>query len=252
MRPGRGAEGLDGLIDAASKRTAGACAPAWNMPIGPTATAPLQIDFTISLYRYDNTVRRGMQEVFLGRQGRQAAAWAHLPRRLVRQTAGDNRIMMPLLVCVAAALVCTGCQYDPYAELLTTRKPRSQDVVGRYKLKEQTVTRGGLSALNGQVSTIELFAGGRFAAVNVPPWQSNPDALFFEGLASGPGTWSIESAGGLDNGFGSEKTAWGVCFESPAAKIRCAGFTGTKPPYGLIFTIGDPDLGEAMLYDRQP
>jgi hypothetical protein len=26
-----------------------------------------------------------------------------------------------------------------------------------------------------------------------------------------------------------------------------AGFTGQEPPYGLIFTIGDPDRGRVMI-----
>jgi len=33
--------------------------------------------------------------------------------------------------------------------------------------------------------------------------------------------------------------------------IGSASLTGKSPPYGLIFTYGDPDLGNVMIYKIQ-
>jgi len=160
--------------------------------------------------------------------------------------------MKGLWICLAAALVCVGCQYDPFAHLLTTHKPSPQQIAGRYKLTRQTVTGDGLAALKGEVSAVELFADGRFVATNLPPWTSDPpDARFFATLVSGSGSWRIDSVGGIDSGFGGEQTAWGVYLDSPSVRIHPAGFTGSKPPYGLIFTMSDPDLGAALFFERQ-
>lgn len=109
-----------------------------------------------------------------------------------------------------------------------------------------------MSALGGRTSTVELLADGRFTANNVPPQSSEtPDARLFKKLLSGSGNWRIDSVGGIDNGLGREQTHWGVYLESPMVHIEAAGLTGTKPPYGLIFTLGDPDSGQAMFFERR-
>lgn len=51
----------------------------------------------------------------------------------------------------------------------------------------------------------------------------------------------------IDDGFGESETHWGVRLGSPPSAF--AGFTGDKPPYGLIFTIGDPDTGTVMIFN---
>jgi hypothetical protein len=159
------------------------------------------------------------------------------------------------LMCFAALIICGSCQYDPYAHLYTTQKPRPQDLVGRYKLKQQTVTTDGLSALAGRLSVVELAADGSFLASNVPPRASlsvAPEAggSIIGRLLNGSGRWRVGAVGGVDNGLG-ERTHWGVYFDSTASDIAPVGLTGARPPYGLIFTLGDPDLGTAMIFERQ-
>lgn len=82
-------------------------------------------------------------------------------------------------------------------------------------LTRQTLTPDGLAALQGKRCTIELRADGTFTATNVPPWKH-----------------------------------WGVYLESDAVDLDPPGLTGRKPPYGLIYTLGDPDSGDAMIFER--
>lgn len=146
----------------------------------------------------------------------------------------------------------SGCQYDPYAHLYTTEKPEASAVAGRYKLKDQTVSAGGLSALHGKTSIVELRADRTFIATNVPPQQlGSPGTDFFNTLLSDSGTWRLDAVGGVDSGWGSIKTNWGIYFDSKAARISAAALTGKKPPYGLIFTLGDPDSGQAMILEKE-
>jgi hypothetical protein len=148
-------------------------------------------------------------------------------------------------------LLTLGCQYDPHARLYTTEKPQAEDVVGVYTLARQTVTRDGLAVLRGQPCNVDLRPGGEFTATNVPPWLfGSPGTNFFSTLLTGSGKWRIDRVGSIDNGGGSVQTQWGVYLDSPAAKFSPVGLTGQKAPYGLIFTLGDPDSGEAMILER--
>ena len=158
-----------------------------------------------------------------------------------------------LLPCLAVFLASVGCQYDPYADRFVTHKPRPEDVVGRYRLKEQTINREGLQALRGKRSSIELFADSRFIASNIPPGSFGPipDENFFSSLASGSGTWRIDVVANVASGFAGTKTVWGVRLNSPGFEFDSAELTGARPPYGLIFTVGDPDSGQVMIFERE-
>ena len=158
---------------------------------------------------------------------------------------------MRTLLCLVAMALLQGCQYDPYAHTLTTEKPQTNAVVGRYVLKDQTVVSGGLTAMQGRPCVVELAADGTFTATNVPPLVFGaPPISSLSSLVSGAGTWQIDSVGSVGNGSGKLKTHWGVHLESQAPQMQSPGFTGDKPPYGLIFTIGDPDSGTVMVLER--
>ncbi len=154
------------------------------------------------------------------------------------------------LLSLALLVLIVGCHYDPHAHFYTTHKPVKQDVVGLYELKSETLLKSDLTDLHGRRCALELRADGTFSATNVPPWDMElPDAHFFDMLLSGSGSWRIETVGTVDNGWQS-KTVWGVYLDSPTVKLAAANLTGRKPPYGLIFTLGDPDSGEALILER--
>jgi hypothetical protein len=162
------------------------------------------------------------------------------------------RRRMPPVLILMLLLVLTGCQYDPHAHLYTTEKPETKNVVGLYVLTSQSVAPGGLTVLRGKTCSIELRADGTFNATNVPPWQDSfPSSNFFDSLISGSGTWRIDSVGSVDDGRKPLKTHWGIYLDSPGVKFDAAGLTRPKPPYGLIYTVGDPDSGEALFLERK-
>ncbi len=158
--------------------------------------------------------------------------------------------LIPLIypaIIIALMAACLS-QYDPYAHLLTTEKPNEVDVIGTYVLTEQTLTTNGLDFLQGEPAKIEILPEGRFTAKNFPTWQESPGGRYeFNQLITVDGTWKIEMVGGVYNGStdGNYKKVWGLDF---SRTIDSASFTGDRPPYGLIFTYGDPDRGTVMIF----
>ena len=70
-----------------------------------------------------------------------------------------------------------GCQYNPYAPLFTTTKPKQEDVAGSYLLTQQTIVPGGLGILKGGQCALDLRGDGTFIVTNYPTWADAPCAL---------------------------------------------------------------------------
>ena len=163
-----------------------------------------------------------------------------------------------LVLCVALG----GCQYDPHAHLLTLTEPKPQEVVGTY-IVDRFDFPPELAGESADI-TVELRVDGSFSATNVPPWQLElPGTGFSKTLLSGTGKWVIAKMGQLDPGAhpiygiylrnGPPRTSPAPPGEDPLKGLMApADFTGEKPPYGLIFQIGDPDSGCAILLKRKP
>ena len=155
---------------------------------------------------------------------------------------------MRALPLILASLTLAGCQYDPHASLYTTTEPKPQDIAGTYVLDTFHLP-SEVGTARPQV-VVELRADGTFAATNVPPWElREPGTNFFTSLVGGTGKWEKGSTGTLDPG---QKTIWGVYLRTPDNRFHPANLTGGKPPYGLIFTLGDPDSGNAVILKRKP
>jgi hypothetical protein len=94
-----------------------------------------------------------------------------------------------------------------------------------------------------------LRADGTFEATNVPPRDVKfPGPDFLSTLVDGSGTWRVDVIGAVDDGWRTKKV-WGVYLESSTARMAPAHLVGQRPPYGLIFSVGDPDSGEAMVLE---
>lgn len=154
---------------------------------------------------------------------------------------------MRALLLILASVAVAGCQYDPHAHLYTTVEPKTDDIVGTYVLEALHLPTEAGSAR--PIVTLELRADGTFAATNVPPWELTiPRPSFSASLLSGTGKWEKGTVGTLDPG---QKQIWGVYLRAPDNRFHPATLTGKKPPYGLIFTLGDPDSGYAVILKRQ-
>ncbi|MCA9048803.1 MAG: hypothetical protein KDA89_08755 [Planctomycetaceae bacterium] len=136
----------------------------------------------------------------------------------------------------------TGCQYDPYHRLYTAREPNDGDIAGMYILDHYCLPQG--IRIEHRDIVVDLHSDGTFTAANIPPRQTDiPDTSFFSSLVTGTGRWETSTIG--------SDTIWGVCLRSPDTSLSTARLTGTKAPYGLIFTLGDPDCGYAVILKRK-
>ena len=154
---------------------------------------------------------------------------------------------MRTLLLTLASLALVGCQYDPHANFYTTNEPKAEEVVGTYVLDAFHLPPEVGSSRPAVV--VELHADGTFAATNVQPWElGTPGTNFFTSLLTATGKWERDALATLDAG---QKHIWGVQLRTPDSKIHPAYFTGNKPPYGLIFTLGDPDSGHAVILRKK-
>lgn len=161
-----------------------------------------------------------------------------------------RRIPFRTASVVAAAFAVAACQYDPHAHLYTTGKPALHEIAGVYRMTSETLLNSDLSEFGRRSCIVRLNADGTFEAANVPPWELvSPGPDFVARLRSGSGTWRIDSVGAVDDGWRSQRV-WGVYFDSATVKLAPAHLTGQKSPYGLIFSLGDPDAGEALILSR--
>jgi hypothetical protein len=152
-----------------------------------------------------------------------------------------KKCLTPIILFIT--LVMAGCQYDPHAHLYTTTEPKNEDVVGVYVLDQFHLSQEAGTA-HSDVK-VELRANGTFTATNVPPSKIETiDKTFFHSLQSGSGKWEKAETGTLAY---SNKTTWGVNLNTPDNRFYPASFTGDKPPYGMIFTLGDPDSDSAQI-----
>ena len=162
-----------------------------------------------------------------------------------------HRICRGKFALLLLMLVSSACfyQFDPYADLLTTKEPDTADVLGTYVLKEQTLTDENLDFLQGKQATLEISANSTFTTTNFPIWLEKTDITDYKvnKLLSVTGEWKIGKVGSVSSDGNDIKSIWGIHF---SGEIDSAGLTGDKPPYGLIFTYGDPDNGDVMIFEK--
>lgn len=150
-----------------------------------------------------------------------------------------------VLIVFILVIILFKCQHDPYAHRYLTEEPNQEDVVGVYQLVEQTVMEGDLGFLEGDQSTIELYEDSTYQVVNFPDWMNTDEQDSVPELVTTSGTWYIDKVGSIYHGNDDSEDAWGIRF----SEISSAHLTNDQPPYGLIFTYGDPDAGEVMIYE---
>jgi hypothetical protein len=167
--------------------------------------------------------------------------------------------ILPLIALVTGACLC---QYDPFFNQYTTRRPDMRAVAGVYQMEYQTLTRteaSNLTAIDGtraSPNTLELHSDGTLEINNLPIWIQQHKAeggseWVIKKFASGTGGWEIEKVGTLDNGTGNYEDIWGVRLaisESLGEQLVISLF-GDKPPFKVAFGYGDPDAGYAMVFE---
>lgn len=155
---------------------------------------------------------------------------------------------LKLLIIICPLIFSAGCQYDPFADDLATKQPKTKDLIGTYVFEKQTLTNS-FSDKETNGSKIILKLDSTFNAINIPNF-SGLSNFHFNGLISANGKWHIATNGGVANGSGGTDPIWGMNLDSLPGNLNHIEFSGKKPPYKLIVTYGDPDEGAVMIFKK--
>ncbi len=157
-------------------------------------------------------------------------------------------ISIALLFCVAMSIGC-GRKSHEYVHT----KPREVDVVGSYVLTDQTVIKGGVSALGGRHCQLDLRSDGSFGITNYPNCAGARSAGLtqFNTFISTTGTWKLSSVGTTYDYGPNPKDCWGISLNGTNGRIDSPAFTGRTPPYELVTTLGDPDSNNTLRIKRK-
>jgi hypothetical protein len=135
-----------------------------------------------------------------------------------------------------------GCNGDPYSTTYTVRKPAPKDLPGIYEPDAATLAR--LPSLGPH--QIEVRDDGVLLFRAVPRGTLGEAAA--SGSESGRGSWSLVQR---------QKSWWGLEVHvqelngEPVNRYNYLHLRNETPPYLLHATIGDPDSGEASVFERK-
>jgi hypothetical protein len=165
-----------------------------------------------------------------------------------------NRPLALLSTLAFASLV--GCQYDPWADKFLTHHVSEQDVVGFYLVDQASMQRTIKMPMTGMVVKISPAAHISLSPDHKAEFFQVPEAIGDDVSCSitGRGTWRF----GKNNSY---VILWtNIADEEPNEHCKSrfnASFAeelnlyGGKPPFKLHVTIGDPDSGDAIQFERR-
>lgn len=149
----------------------------------------------------------------------------------------------------------TGCQYDRWAHGFATRQPAERDVAGLYTVDPASLQRTIKLPMSGSVLKINPSAHILLSQDHKVEFFQVPESIDDELPCSvtGRGTWRL---GANDRYI----VIWAQIVDEES-NSRCRetfskfgdqlNLYGDKPPYRLHVTIGDPDSGDAVQYERR-
>ena len=171
----------------------------------------------------------------------------------------DTRLLLQWWTrAIGLACLCwffVGCQHDPWADQFLKSQPAESDLVGTYRVDSDTLARPisiriGTKTLSiSQDERIVLSADHKAQFFHVPEVQESATRTC---VVSSAGSWEL---GRNDEYFvinlkillkdylrsvdGCEETYYGQLM-----------LYGKRPPYKFHITIGDPDSGDAIQFQR--
>ncbi len=156
------------------------------------------------------------------------------------------------LLPYTALLLLVGCQYDPWADRFVTNQVSEKDVVGTYVIDADSQKRQIKLPMTSDVFPVNLSAkivlltdhSAEFVYVPEDYQGTKPCSV------SGRGSWSL----GKNDNFSVVR----VNIYNADTNSLCKGdfayevmLYGKNPPYKLHITIGDPDSGYAVQFEKQ-
>ena len=155
---------------------------------------------------------------------------------------------------LAALTFClAGCQYDPHTASYTKTQPKPEDLVGSYAPDSATTN---LIAREGHYTqlpaSIVLSADGSLTITNIPDWWGTAFGSAGGSFDAGRGTWRvIQHQEWWSVSVDFESTAQFASRQHRAESLSTSFMlVGERPPYKIHLTIGDPDDGRAMQFER--
>jgi len=155
------------------------------------------------------------------------------------------------VLAFALLLAFAGCQFDPFTSVYTRSQPKPEDLVGVYV--PDAATAHFVAGLYPAADTsIVLSPDGTIVLQNVPDCWKTLFGTSDGGFDSGKGRWKLQRHQewwvlGVEvstEGFSSREHA-------PIQLTTEMFLVGEKPPYKIHLTIGDPDAGRALHFERK-
>jgi hypothetical protein len=151
----------------------------------------------------------------------------------------------PLLIALAAMLFA--CQYDPFAHEYTSVRPDESSLIGEYALDSRSREMlQDVYKVAPPPAAFVLRPDHSFTIVNVPScWRIDDTCIGRTETASG--RWEI----------GKHQEWWAVQLTCERIDGEATSFglsamlRGEDPPYLLHFTVGDPDAGNGLAFERK-
>jgi hypothetical protein len=158
------------------------------------------------------------------------------------------------IIFLASICLLTGCQYDPWADGFLRSQAAEKDLIGTYRINSDTLTRHILIPMTttelplNPDAEIVLSADHKVTFFHVSEVNDRTNKSC---VVSGAGTWQ------------QVVTRFAVVFvqiqrtDNPAPGDTCGreyneelNLYGKKPPYKLLITIGDPDSGDVLQFEK--
>jgi len=153
---------------------------------------------------------------------------------------------------VLSLVLLVGCQHDPWADRFLTFQPSEEDVAGTYVIDADSQKRNIKLPQNngtfpiGHSAQIVLSGDHNAQFIHVPEDYRGEVAC----SVTGRGSWHL----GKNDSFSVVRAS--IVNEEPNSP--CKGdfayelmLYGKRSPYKLHITIGDPDSGDAVQFEKQ-
>ena len=159
------------------------------------------------------------------------------------------------LISMLAFVSLAGCQYDHWADRFVTRQPAERDVVGLYAVDQASLQRTIKLPMSGSVLKVNPSAQILLSLNHNAEFFQVPEAIDdkLQCSITGRGTWRL--------GKNDRYIVILVQIAHVESDSRCSetfskfgdqlNLYGDKLPYRLHVTIGDPDTGDAVQFERR-
>jgi len=159
------------------------------------------------------------------------------------------------MLTLLSLVLLVGCQYDPWADKFLTVEPAEKDVAGTYVIDADSLKRTIMLPMSKNTLPLDRSARIVLSSDYKAEFVHVPEESLSEGREAG---CSVTGRGSLrlskNDNFSVVLAS--IVNEEPGSP--CKGnfayelmLYGKKSPYKLHITIGDPDSGDAVQFEKQ-